>query len=157
NALRLIEIAKECGADAVKLQTYTADTITLQSERDEFRIQAKTTWDGRTLHSLYSEAFTPWDWQPKLKRAADDLTLDLFSSPFDESAGDFLEQMTFPAYKLASFELVDLPLIRKIAATGKPLILSTGMGTVEEIDEAVKEARDNGATQIALLKCTSSY
>jgi len=156
-AQRLIEIAKRCGADAVKLQTYTADTITLRSERDEFRIQAKTNWDGRTLHSLYSEASTPWEWQPKLKKAADDLKLDLFSSPFDETAVDFLQQMNVPAYKLASFELVDLPLIRRIARTGRPLIISTGMGSVEEIDEALKEARASGASQIALLRCTSSY
>lgn len=157
NALRLIELAKECGADAVKLQTYTADTITLSCDREEFRIQANTQWDGKTLHSLYSEAFTPWDWQPKLKLAADALKLDLFSSPFDDTAVRFLEQMNVPAYKLASCELVDLPLIGQIAATGKPLIISTGMASVEEIEEALTHARQNGAKQIALLKCTSSY
>lgn len=157
NALRLVEIAKDCGADAVKLQTYTADTITLRSDREEFRIQANTNWDGRTLHSLYSEAYTPWEWQPKLKQAADTLNLDLFSSPFDDTAVDFLEKMDVAAYKLASFELVDFPLIRRIAATGKPLIISTGMGSVDEIDEAVEHARTSGTKHIALLKCTSSY
>ncbi len=156
-AVRIIHAAKEAGADAVKLQTYTADTITLQSDRAQFRIDAGTLWDGRILYDLYREAYTPWEWQPKLKKVADDLGLDLFSSPFDVTAVDFLEEMGVPAYKLASFELVDIPLIRKMAATGKPLIMSTGMATVEEIDEALMAARKAGATQIALLKCTSAY
>lgn len=155
-AVELIRAAKHVGADAVKLQTYTADTITIASDRPEFRIQG-TLWDGRTLHDLYGEAYTPWEWQPKLKKIANDLGLDLFSSPFDASAVDFLESMDVPAYKLASFELVDIPLIEKMARTGKPLIISTGMATVEEIEEAVLAARRVGATQIALLKCTSSY
>lgn len=155
-AVELIRAAKEVGADAVKLQTYTADTITIASDRPEFRIRG-TLWDGRTLHDLYAEACTPWEWQPRLKKAANDLGLDLFSSPFDASAVDFLESMQVPAYKVASFELVDIPLIEKMARTGKPLIISTGMATTEEIEEAIVAARRAGATQIALLKCTSSY
>ena len=155
-AVQIIHAAKEAGADAVKLQTYTADTITIKCDRPEFRVQG-TIWDGRNLHDLYAEAYTPWDWQPKLKRAANELGLDLFSSPFDVSAVDFLEQMNVPAYKVASFELVDIPLIRKIASTGKPIIMSTGMATVEEIEEALREARAAGASQVALLKCTSAY
>jgi pseudaminic acid synthase len=156
-AVRIIHAAKEAGAGAVKLQTYTADTITIDSDREHFRIGGGTLWDGRTLHELYGEACTPWDWQPKLKRVADDLKIDLFSAPFDPTAVDFLEKMNVPAYKLASSELVDLPLVRKIAQTGKPLIISTGMATLEEIDEALAVARAAGATQIALLKCTSAY
>ena len=156
-AVRLLHAAKEAGADAVKLQTYTADTITLRSDREEFRIGGGTLWDGRNLHDLYGEAHTPWEWQPKLKKVANDLGLDLFSSPFDDSAVDLLEAMDVPAYKLASFELVDVGLIRKMAGTGKPLIISTGMATVEEIHEALQTARAAGATQIALLKCTSAY
>src|SRR5262249_42731794 len=134
-AVRTIHAAKDAGADAVKLQTYTADTITIASDREPFRISGGTLWDGRTLHDLYSEAYTPWEWQPKLKRVANDLGLDLFSSPFDETAVDFLEQMDVPAHKLASSELVDIGLIQKMAGTRKPLIVSTGMATLEEIDE----------------------
>ncbi|MBZ5722041.1 MAG: pseudaminic acid synthase [Acidobacteriia bacterium] len=156
-AAKLIHAAKEAGADAVKLQTYTPDTMTIASDREYFRIGGGTLWDGRTLHDLYAEAYTPWEWQPKLKQVANDLGLDLFSSPFDASAVDFLEQMGVPAHKLASFELVDIPLIQKMAQTGKPLIVSTGMATLEEIEEALRVARQAGATQIALLKCTSAY
>ncbi len=156
-ALRLVRAAKESGADAVKLQTYTPDTITIANTSRDFRIGGGTLWDGRTLYDLYSQAHMPWEWQPKLKKAADDLDVDLFSSPFDSTAVDFLETMGVPAYKLASCEVVDLPLIRKISRTGKPLIISTGMATIEEIEEAVKTARDAGAKQIALLKCTSAY
>ncbi len=156
-AVRIIQAAKDSGADAVKLQTYTADTMTIASDREQFRIAGGTLWDGRTLHELYGEAYTPWDWQPKLKQVANDLGLDLFSSPFDGSAVDFLEKMNVPAHKLASFELVDIALIQKIAGTGKPLIMSTGMATVEEIEEAVQAAKQADATQIALLKCTSAY
>jgi pseudaminic acid synthase len=156
-AVRIIEAATEAGADAVKLQTYTADTITLRSDKEYFRISGGTAWDGRTLHELYREAYTPWEWQPKLKRIADELGMHLFSSAFDESAVDFLEQMNVPAHKLASFELVDLGLIQKMARTGKPLIMSTGMASEEEIHEAVEAARAAGARQIALLKCTSAY
>jgi N-acetylneuraminate synthase len=155
--VRIIHAAKEAGADAVKLQTYTPDTITVRSNREEFRIGGGTLWDGRTLYELYGEAYTPWDWQPKLRKVATDLGLDLFSSPFDSTAVDFLEKMNVPAYKLASCELVDIPLIQKMAHTGKPLIISTGMATLEEIDEAVRSAHAAGATQIVLLKCTSAY
>ncbi|HZR56178.1 MAG TPA: pseudaminic acid synthase [Terriglobales bacterium] len=156
-AVRIIQAAKEAGADAVKLQTYTPDTITLRSDREFFKIKGGTLWDGRTLHELYAEAYTPWEWQPKLKQVADDLELDLFSSPFDSTAVDFLEKMNVPAYKVASFELVDIPLIQKMARTGKPLILSTGMATLEEIDEAMTAVQRAGAAEIALLKCTSAY
>jgi pseudaminic acid synthase len=156
-AVKIIHAAKAAGADAVKLQTYTPDTITIASDREYFRINGGTLWDGRTLHELYAEAYTPWEWQPKLKEAANELGLDLFSTPFDTTAVDFLEQMDVPAYKVASFELVDIPLIQKMARTGKPLMISTGMATLEEIEEAVAAAREAGATQIALLKCTSAY
>jgi len=156
-AVRLIQACKESGADAVKVQTYTPDTITIRSDQEYFRIRGGTLWDGRTLHDLYGEACMPWDWQPKLKQVADDLGLDFFSSAFDETAVDFLENMGVPAYKLASCELVDIPLLQKISRTGKPLIISTGMATIEEIKEAVDSARQAGATQIALLRCTSAY
>jgi len=156
-AVRIIEAAKEAGADAVKLQTYTAETITLRSDRECFRIGGGTPWDGSTLHDLYDRAHTPWNWQPRLKQVAGEFGLDLFSSPFDPSAVDFLEAMNVPAYKVASCELVDLPLVRKVAGTGKPLIMSTGMATFEEICEAVDTAEAAGARQIALLKCTSAY
>ncbi len=157
NAVRLVELARQCGADAVKLQTYTPDTITLKSDGERFRVGGGTVWDGRTLFDLYTEAYTPWEWQPKLKHLADDLGLDLFSSPFDNSAVDFLEAMQVAAYKVASCELVDLPLIERMARTGKPLIISTGMATLEEIEEAVAAAERAGAKQIALLKCTTAY
>lgn len=156
-AVRIIHAAKDAGADAVKLQTYTADTITLRSDKECFRISGGTLWDGRTLHDLYQQAFTPWEWQPKLKQIADELGMHLFSSAFDDSAVDFLEQMNVPAHKVASFELVDIGLIQKMARTGKPLIMSTGMASAEEINEAVRAARGAGARQIALLKCTSAY
>jgi pseudaminic acid synthase len=156
-AVKIIHAAKDAGADAVKLQTYTADTITINSDRPEFRISGGTIWDGRNLHQLYCEAYTPWEWQPRLKVVANDLGVDLFSTPFDATAVDFLEKLDVPAHKVASFELVDIPLIRKVAQTGKPLIMSTGMASVEEIEEAVQTARQAGATQIALLKCTSAY
>lgn len=157
HAVKIIEQAREAGADAVKLQTYTPDTITLRSDSELFRIGEGSLWSGRTLYDLYSEAFTPWEWQPRLQEAALALGMDLFSSPFDASAVEFLERMQVPAYKIASFELVDLPLIRLAAATEKPLIISTGMGTHEEIAEAVAAAREAGAGGLVLLKCTSSY
>ena len=156
-AVKILEAARDAGADAVKIQTYTADTITLRSDREEFQVQGGTLWDGRTLHELYSEAFTPWEWQPKLKAIADGWGLPLFSSAFDATAVDFLEAMNVPAHKIASPELVDIPLIQKMARTGKPLIMSTGMATIEEIEEAIAAARAAGAQQIALLKCTSAY
>ena len=156
-AVRIIEAAKDAGADAVKLQTYTADTITLRSDKECFQVAGGTLWDGRSLYDLYQEAFTPWEWQPKLKKIAGELGMELFSSAFDDSAVDFLEQMNVPAHKVASFELVDIGLIKKMAGTGKPLIMSTGMASEEEISEALEAARGAGATQIALLKCTSAY
>ncbi len=156
-ALKIVEAAKEAGADAIKLQTYTADTITLACDTEPFRIGGGTLWDGKTLHELYQEGYMPWEWQPKLKKAAEALGMQCFSSAFDDTAVDFLETMDVPAHKVASPELVDLPLIRKMAATGKPLILSTGMATIEEIEEAVAAARRAGAKEIALLKCTSAY
>src|SRR6266403_2969790 len=156
-AVRIVQAAKDAGADAVKLQTYTPDTITIQSNRERFQVGGGTLWDGRSLYDLYQEAYTPWEWQPKLKKVADDLGMQCFSSAFDDTAVDFLETMNVPAHKVASFELVDLPLIQKMAATGKPLIMSTGMATFEEIEEAVATARGAGAKQIALLKCTSAY
>ncbi len=155
-AVKIVHAAKAAGADAVKLQTYTADTITIDSHLEPFRIRG-TIWEGRNLYSLYQEAYTPWDWQPKLMKLAGELGMHCFSSPFDSTAVDFLETTGVPAYKVASFELVDLPLIRKMAGTGKPMIMSTGMATLAEIDEAVQTARQAGATQIALLKCTSGY
>jgi pseudaminic acid synthase len=157
HAVKILRAAKGAGADAVKLQTYTADTITLRSDKECFRIAGGTLWDGRLLHDLYQEAFTPWEWQPKLKEIADQLGMHLFSSAFDDSAVDFLEQMNVPAHKVASFELVDIGLIQKMARTGKPLIVSTGMASEDEISEAVAAARGAGATQVALLKCTSAY
>ena len=156
-ALEIIKKARQAGADAVKLQTYTADTLTIDSDKEFFRVGGGTLWDDRTLYQLYGEAYTPWAWQPRLKEAAADLGLTLFSSPFDFSAVDFLEHMEVPCYKVASFELVDVPLIEKIARTGKPMIMSTGMASLEEIKTALEAARSAGAEQIALLKCTSAY
>ncbi len=154
-ALKIIEAAKDGGADAVKIQTYTADTLTLDCDNEYFRIQG-TAWEGQKLYDLYKEAFTPWDWQPKLKEHANRMGLDLFSSPFDETAVDFLERLQVPAYKIASFEMVDLPLLRKVAQKGKPLLISTGMATKSEIKEAVTVLRKAKAP-FALLKCTSAY
>ena len=144
-AVELVHRAKEAGADAVKLQTYTADTITLRADKPWFKVGGGTLWDGQMLYDLYATAFTPWEWQPKLKEIASSLGLACFSSPFDPTAVDFLESMDVPAYKIASFELVDIPLIQKVARTGKPIIMSTGMATLEEIAEAVTAARSAGA------------
>ena len=155
-AVAIITAAKEAGADAVKLQTYTPDTITIKCDSDYFRIKGSL-WDGDTLHDLYSKAYMPWEWQPKLKKIANDLGMDLFSSPFDRTSVDFLESMNVPAYKIASCELIDLPLIRYTARTGKPIIMSTGMASQDEIAEAVQAANSGGAKGIILLKCTSSY
>ena len=157
SALELVHAAKQAGADAIKLQTYTPDTLTISSRRPEFLIGKGTLWEGRNLYELYGEAFTPWEWQPKLKSVAEKLGIDCFSTPFDDTAVDFLQGMDVPAYKIASFELVDSGLLKKIAATGKPVIMSTGMATLAEIDEAVRTLRKAGCTQLALLKCTSAY
>jgi pseudaminic acid synthase len=155
-AVRIIHAAKAAGADAVKLQTYTPDTLTIDCDNEYFTIKG-TIWEGRKLYDLYGEAYTPWAWQPKLKKIADEIGIDLFSTPFDATALDFLEEMGVPAHKVASYENVDLPLLRKIAATGKPIIMSTGMATLAELDEAVRTIRDAGGEQLALLKCTSAY
>ncbi len=156
-AVRILEAAAEAGADAVKLQTYTADTLTIQCDNEYFQIGKGTRWEGRNLYDLYAEAYTPWDWQPRLAEVAAGLGVDLFSTPFDHTAVDFLEQMDAPVHKVASFELVDIPLLRKIGQTGKPVIMSTGMATLGEISEAVNTLRQAGTDQLALLQCTSAY
>jgi len=156
-AVELIKAAKEAGADAIKLQTYTPDTMTIDCDNEYFRIGKGTIWEGKTLYELYKEAYTPWEWQPELKRIANDLGMELFSTPFDKTVVDFLEKMDVPCYKIASFELVDVPLIQYVAQTGKPIIISTGMATLGEIEEAVQAAREAGCKEIALLKCTSAY
>jgi pseudaminic acid synthase len=153
----LIHAAKKAGADAVKIQTYTPDTLTINCRNEYFRIGKGTQWEGKNLYELYSEAYTPWEWQPELKKIANNLGLDFFSSSFDPTSVEFLQDMNVPAYKIASFEIVDIPLIQKIAHTGKPIIMSTGMATVSEIYEAVQAIRNEGNDQIALLKCTSAY
>ena len=156
-AVELIHLAHKAGADAIKLQTYTADTLTLDSDQPHFQINQGTVWDGLRLYDLYKQAYTPWEWQPELKKVANQFGMDLFSSPFDATAVEFLEKMDVPAYKIASFEIVDIPLLRKVAQTGKPVIVSTGMATIDEIEQAVKTLRDNGCSNVALLKCTSAY
>lgn len=156
-ALRSVRAAAKAGADAVKIQTYTADTLTIDSPKKYFRIAQGTLWDGRTLYDLYKEAYTPWEWHPKLKKAAEDEGLAFFSTPFDRTAVDFLEELGVPCYKVASFELNDLPLVEYIAARGRPVIMSTGVSTLAEIGEAVRACRRAGGGGLALLKCTSSY
>lgn len=156
-AIRLIQEAKKAGADAVKLQTYTPDTLTIDCDNEYFRINKGTIWDGQCLYNLYSEAYTPWEWHEGLMDIAKKLGIDIFSTAFDLSAVDFLEGLSVPLHKVASFEIVDIPLIEKMAGTGKPMIISTGMATLGEIEEAVQAARNAGAMQIALLKCTSAY
>lgn len=156
-AVKLIHAAKEAGANAVKLQTYTPDTITLNCKSELFSIGKGTIWEGRFLYDLYAEAYTPWEWHAGLFAEASGLGMDIFSTAFDPSAVDFLEELSVPVHKVASFEIVDIPLIERMAATGKPLIISTGMATLGEIEEAVQAARRVGAEQIALLKCTSAY
>lgn len=157
SALELVDIAAAAGADAVKLQHYTPDTITTRSNLPEFRISGGTLWDGRQLYDLYAEAMTPWEWTNEIFDRASEKGLVCFSSPFDTTAVDFLEEHNVVAYKVASFELVDIPLIEYMARTGKPMIMSTGMATVDEIDNAVKAARGAGNTQLALLRCNSGY
>jgi pseudaminic acid synthase len=157
-ALKIVDAAAAAGAHALKLQTYTADTMTLAINEGEFFINDEgSLWKGQSLHDLYKLAYTPWEWHAPIMRRARELGMQCFSSPFDETAVDFLASLDVPAYKIASFENVHLPLIRKAAATGKPLIISTGMATLAEIDDAVKAARDAGCRDLILLKCTSTY
>ncbi len=156
-AKETIKAAKECGADAIKLQTYTADTITIDCDNEYFQINQGTLWDGTTLYKLYKEAYTPWEWQKELKEYAESLGLVCFSSPFDKSAVDFLEDLEVPAYKVASFEINDIPLIEYIASKGKPIIISTGIATLEDIELAVETCKKSGNNNIILLKCTSQY
>lgn len=155
-ALRIVEEAKKAGADAVKLQTYTADTITLNCDTEDFKIRGGL-WDGRTLYELYEEAHMPWDWHKPLFDHARKVGITIFSSPFDNTAIDLLEDLNAPAYKIASFEAVDLPLIKYAASTGKPMIISTGMADAEEIQEAIDAAREGGCKELAILHCVSGY
>ena len=156
-AVKTIEAMADAGADAVKFQTFTPDTITIDCDNEYFHIKQGTVWDGQILHELYEDAYMPWDWQPKLKKVAEDLGLIVFSSPFDKTSVDFLEDMGVPAYKIASFEITDIPLIEYVASKGKPIIISTGIASLEDIELAVKTCLNTGNDKIALLKCTSSY
>jgi pseudaminic acid synthase len=155
-AIETIRAAKRAGADCIKLQTYTCDTMTIDSDKDDFVIKG-TIWDNQNLYKLYQEAYTPWEWHEKLFKAAEEEGLVCFSSPFDKLSVDFLEKLNTPAYKIASFEITDIPLIKYVAAKGKPVIISTGIAELEDIELAVETCRKAGNDQIALLKCTSSY
>lgn len=156
-AVEIIKAAKWAGADAIKVQTYTPDTITLDCDNEYFQIKQGTIWDGTTLHKLYQGAYTPWEWQPKLKKIAEDMGLIFFSSPFDYTAVDFLEEMDVPVYKIASFEINDIPFIEYIASKGKPIIMSTGIARLGDIQDALDACKRMGNTNVALLKCTSAY
>ena len=155
-AIETIKAAKRVGANAIKLQTYTADTMTIDCEKDDFVIKG-TIWEGANLHKLYQQAYTPWEWHQQLFDCAKEEGLICFSSPFDKTAVDFLETLNVPAYKIASFEITDIPLIEYVASKGKPIILSTGIATIEDIELALDACRRMGNNNIALLKCTSSY
>ena len=157
NALDTIKAAKEIGANAIKLQTYTADTLTLDCDKEDFIIQGGTLWDGKKLYDLYKEAYTPWEWHQELFEYAREIGIDIFSSPFDKSAVDFLEQFHPSAYKIASFEITDYELIRYTASKMRPMIISTGIATIDEIQDAVDICRNEGNNDIVLLKCTSAY
>jgi len=156
-AKEIIDAIADSGADAVKLQTYTPDTMTIDSDKDYFQVKVNDAWSGQSLHSLYEKAYTPWDWQPKLKEYAESKGLVLFSTPFDATSVDFLENMNVNLYKVASFEVVDIPLLEKIGKTKKPVIMSRGMASIEEIELAVRTLREFGTPEIVLLHCVSSY
>ena len=156
-AVAILRAARDAGADAVKIQTYTADTITLDCDDPCFQLTQGTIWDGITLHKLYETAYTPWEWQPELKKTAEEMGLEFFSSPFDLTAVDFLEKMEVSAYKVASFEINDIPLIRRIARTGKPILISTGIAYMADIELALRTCREEGNEKVILLKCTSAY
>ena len=157
NALDTIKAAKEIGANCIKLQTYTADTITLDCDKEDFIIKGGTLWDGKKLYDLYKKAYTPWEWHKELFEYAREIGIDIFSSPFNKTAVDFLEQFEPSAYKIASFEITDYELIRYIASKGRPMIISTGIATIDEIQDAVDICRSKGNSDIILLKCTSAY
>ena len=156
-AIESLKAMKDAGADAVKLQTYTPDTITIDCDNEYFQIKHGTIWDGKNLYDLYKEAYTPWEWHPILKKVADEIGLIFFSSPFDRSAVDFLETMNVPTYKVASLEITDIPLIEYIASKGKPVIISTGIATLSDIAEAIDACRRAGNEQVIMLKCTTEY
>ena len=156
-AKETIRVAKECGADAIKLQTYRADTLTLDCDKDDFIIKGGTLWDGRKLYDLYKEAYTPWEWHKELFEYARQIGIDIFSSPFDKSAVDFLEQFNPSAYKIASFEITDYELVRYTASKMRPIIISTGIATIDEIQDVVDICKDEGNSSLILLKCTSAY
>jgi len=156
-AKKTIRAAKDAGADAIKIQTYTADTLTIDCDNEYFKLNNGTIWDGRTLYDLYKEAYTPWEWQKELMEYANSIGLIFFSTPFDKTAVDFLETLNVPVYKIASFEIMDIPLIEYIASKGKPIIISTGVASLCDIEEAIEASKRMGNNQIILLKCTSSY
>jgi len=156
-ALQIVDAAIEAGVDAIKLQTYTPDTLTIDCDKEYFQVKVNDAWAGQTLYSLYQKAYTPWDWQPKLKEYAESKGVLVFSTPFDETAVDFLEKMNVALYKIASFEVGDLELLKKIGQTKKPVIMSRGMATAEEIELAIKTLKESGTTQVAVLQCVSSY
>ena len=156
-AIKTVEEAKKVGANAIKLQTYTPDTMTIDCDNEYFRIKQGTVWDGKTLYELYKEAYTPWEWHAKLKEVAESLGLVFFSTPFDRTSVDFLEKLNVPIYKIASFEITDIPLVEYVASKGKPILISTGVAELSEIEDALQACRKVKNNDIALLKCTSSY